>query len=134
MQTICKNNFSTLSINFNKSPSFVDSYMQKLRKAMESRQAKLITGFFMALALLAVSQGVFAFTTPSTGSFGYNVYDIAINKIASGPIGFVGGAWLIAMGSTKMNEGWTRALPFILAGSCLIKLDEITQSLGATIF
>ncbi|EEE2139265.1 conjugative transfer protein TraE, partial [Salmonella enterica subsp. enterica serovar Beaudesert] len=33
-----------------------------------------------------------------------------------------------------MNEGWTRALPFILAGSCLIKLDEITQSLGATIF
>ncbi|HDV8101519.1 conjugative transfer protein TraE (plasmid) [Escherichia coli] len=134
MQTICKNNFSALSINFNKSPSFADSHMQKLRKAMQSRQAKLITAFFMALALLAVSQGVFAFTTPSTGSFGYNVYDIAINKIASGPIGFVGGAWLIAMGSTKMNEGWTRALPFILAGSCLIKLDEITQSLGATIF
>ena len=130
MQTICKTNFSALSINFNKSPSFVDSHMQKLRKAMESRQAKLITAFFMALAL----QGVFAFTTPSTNSFGYNIYDIAINKIASGPIGFVGGAWLIAMGSTKMNEGWTRALPFILAGSCLIKLDEITQSLGATIF
>ena len=130
MQTICKTNFSALSINFNKSPSFVDSHMQKLRKAMESRQAKLITAFFMALALLAVSQGVFAFTTPSTNSFGYNIY----NKIASGPIGFVGGAWLIAMGSTKMNEGWTRALPFILAGSCLIKLDEITQSLGATIF
>ncbi|HDC4529264.1 TPA: conjugative transfer protein TraE, partial [Enterobacter cloacae] len=62
MQTICKNNFSALSINFNKSPSFVDSHMQKLRKAMQSRQAKLITAFFMALALLAVSQGVFAFT------------------------------------------------------------------------
>lgn len=134
MQTICKNNFSALSNNFNKSPSFVDSHMQKLRKAMRSRQAKLITAFFMALALLAVSQGVFAFTAPSADSFGYNIYEIAINKIARGPIGFVGGAWLIAMGSTKMNEGWTRALPFILAGSCLIKLDEITQSLGATIF
>ena len=41
MQTICKNNFSALSININKSPSFVDSHMQKLRKAMESRQGEI---------------------------------------------------------------------------------------------
>ncbi|EAT0258223.1 conjugative transfer protein TraE [Salmonella enterica] len=134
MQTVCKNNFAALSLHLSKPANKANPVMAKLRELMDTRQAKVVTALFMFLALLVFSQGVFAFTTPSTGSFGYNVYDIAINKIASGPIGFVGGAWLIAMGSTKMNEGWTRALPFILAGSCLIKLDEITQSLGATIF
>lgn len=133
MQTVCKNNFGSLTHSA-KTKATGKYALAKLRSFMESRQAKYITAIFMALALGVISQGVFAFSTPSTGSFGYNVYDIAINKIASGPIGFVGGAWLIAMGSTKMNEGWTRALPFILAGSCLIKLDEITQSLGAIIF
>lgn len=131
MVTLCKNNFTFLSEAKNKKAS--NNAPSKLDKLMQSRTAKFATAAFMMLALLAISQGVFAFSTPATGSFGYNVYDIAINKIASGPIGFVGGAWLIAMGSTKMNEGWTRALPFILAGSCLIKLDEITQSLGAII-
>ncbi|PXW50356.1 hypothetical protein DFO55_12427 [Grimontella sp. AG753] len=134
MQTVCKNNFVDLSLQFSKPVSEVNPALAKLRELMETRLARFITAFFMVLTLLLVSQGVFAFTTPATGSFGYNVYDIAINKIASGPIGFTGGAWLIATGSTKMNEGWTRALPFILAGSCLIKLDEITQSLGAIIF
>jgi hypothetical protein len=134
MQTVCRNNLVALSLHKNKSVNGNSRVLVKLRKVMETKLAKVVTAFFMVLALLLVSQGVFAFETPATGSFGYNVYDIAINKIASGPIGFVGGAWLIAMGSTKMNEGWTRALPFILAGSCLIKLDEITQSLGAIIF
>lgn len=103
------------------------------KKAKESKVAKFITFAAMGVAVLAVGDAAHAFTTPATGSFGYNIYDIAINKVAKGPIGFVGGGWLIATAATKMNEGWVRALPYAIGGSCLIKLDELTTSLGALI-
>jgi len=107
--------------------------VDKLKKAKDSKVVKIITLTAMGIAVLAVGDAAHAFTTPSAGSFGYNIYDIAINKVAKGPIGFVGGGWLIATAATKMNEGWVRALPYAIGGSCLIKLDELTTSLGALI-
>lgn len=130
MLTVCKNNFTQLAAA--KSITRM-SVMAILREKMNSRGGRFTSAFFMILAAMVISQGAFAWTIPVTGSFGYNIYDIAMNKVANGPIGFTGGAWLIAMGATKMNEGWMRALPFILGGSCLIKVGELTQSLGAII-
>lgn len=130
MLTVCKNNFTQLAAA--KSITRM-SVMAILREKMNSRGGRFTSAFFMILAAMVISQGAFAWTIPATGSFGYNIYDIAMNKVANGPIGFTGGAWLIAMGATKMNEGWMRALPFILGGSCLIKVEELTQSLGAII-
>lgn len=104
-----------------------------LKQVKNSKVTKVITLAAAGLAVLAVGDAAHAFTTPAAGSFGYNIYDIAINKVAKGPIGFVGGGWLIATAATKMNEGWVRALPYAIGGSCLIKLDELTTSLGALI-
>ncbi|EKY3179882.1 conjugative transfer protein TraE [Cronobacter turicensis] len=131
MTTICQNNFAELTIS--KPVADDASFMTKLRNGFATPQGKLVTALFMVLAAMVCSQGAFAWTTPATGSFGYNIYDIAINKIANGPVGFVGGGWLIAMAATKMNEGWVRALPYAIGGSCLIKVEELTQSLGALI-
>ncbi|AKF40306.1 Conjugative transfer protein TraE [Yersinia bercovieri ATCC 43970] len=74
-----------------------------------------------------------AWTAPTAGDFGYQIYDVGINKIAKGPIGFAGGAFLIAAGAMKINESWPKAIAFVLAGSCLIKVEELTTSLGALI-
>ncbi|MCL6336318.1 conjugative transfer protein TraE [Pectobacterium carotovorum subsp. carotovorum] len=130
MSAICKNNFqAAFSPKVDQKPGL----QAKCEQFFASPYARIITFFFFALAFMAFSQDVFAWTTPAAGSFGYNVYDIAVNKIAKGPIGFVGGGWLIATGATKMNEGWMRAVPYVLGGSCLIKVDEMTQTLGALI-
>lgn len=99
----------------------------------EKKIAKFLTLFSLTLVALVIGDAAHAFTTPAAGSFGYNIYDIAINKVAKGPIGFVGGGWLIATAATKMQEGWMRALPYAIGGSCLIKVDELTTSLGALI-
>ncbi|MBB6117759.1 hypothetical protein F4826_004738 [Rahnella inusitata] len=108
-------------------------YKVRFRSERDKKIAKFLTLFSLALAALVIGDAAHAFTTPAAGSFGYNIYDIAINKVAKGPIGFVGGGWLIATAATKMNEGWVRALPYAIGGSCLIKVDELTTSLGALI-
>ncbi|CAH6291441.1 MULTISPECIES: conjugative transfer protein TraE [Citrobacter] len=130
MTTVCKNNFQELQ--WHKSADNKLSYWARIREYLtHSPQARLITLFFLTLAGLVICQQAIAFGTPAAGSFGYNVYDIAFNKIATGPVGFVGGGWLIATAATKMNEGWTRALPYAIGGSCLFKVEELTTSLGA---
>lgn len=131
MSTICKTNF--LSAFAPKPVASKSTLLLRVEQLFSSREARVLTAFFVVLAALTISQEVFAWTKPTTGSFGYNIYDIAVEKVAKGPIGFVGGGWLIALGATKLNEGWTRALPFIVGGSCLIKVEDLTTSLGALI-
>lgn len=131
MSTICKNNF--LSAFAPKPVTSKSPLLMRFEQLFSSREARVLTSFFIVLAALTISQEVFAWTKPTSGSFGYNIYDIAVEKVAKGPIGFVGGGWLIALGATKLNEGWTRALPFIVGGSCLIKVEDLTTSLGALI-
>lgn len=131
MSTICKNNFLTAFAP--KPVASKSTLLMRCEQLFSSREARVLTAFFVVLAALTISQEVFAWTKPTTGSFGYNIYDIAVEKVAKGPIGFVGGGWLIALGATKLNEGWTRALPFIVGGSCLIKVEDLTTSLGALI-
>lgn len=129
--SVVRNNFAELQFSEAKQQSSLVQYIRDFMN--KSKIAKAMTYSSFAMAAATVSSTAIAFSAPAAGDFGYNIYDIAVNKVADGPIGFVGGMWLIAQGSTKLNEGWTRALPFILGGSCLIKLQEITTSLGALI-
>lgn len=131
MSTICKNNFHA-AFSANKA-EHKSTFIARCEAFFRTREARFVTAFFVVLAALVVSQGAFAWQTPTAGSFGYNIYDITVNKVASGPIGFVGGGWMIALGATKLNESWTRALPYVVGGSCLIKIEDLTQSLGALI-
>ena len=130
MLTVSKNNFHSLQTS-KPSETAKNLWVQTREYLVNSPSARLATLFFLTLAGFVICQQANAFNEPSTGSFGYNVYDIAFNKIATGPVGFVGGGWLIATAATKMNEGWTRALPYAIGGSCLFKVQELTTSLGA---
>ncbi|MDE9429893.1 conjugative transfer protein TraE [Xenorhabdus bovienii] len=93
----------------------------------------IIPRLCIGLLLTLIPVVAMAWKAPAVGDFGYQIYDVAINKVAKGPIGFAGGAFLIAAGATKMNESWPKALGLVLAGSCLIKVEELTTSLGALI-
>ncbi len=93
---------------------------------------------FFGMAAFAIaffaSPAAFAVTAPTTGSFAYDIYDIGINDILKGPIGFVGGVGAIVFGAVEAIRG--RALNSIapvLGGAALIKADAITSSLGLNI-
>ncbi len=84
--------------------------------------------------LIASSPALAITTAPATGSFAYDVYDIAINQILKGPIGFVCGASAIVIGAVcAIQQKIMSAVPAILGGAALMKADAITASLGALV-
>lgn len=87
---------------------------------------------FMATALVLGLSGVSsAITAPVAGSFAYDVYDIGVNKILQGPIGFVGGVMAIVVGAiAAIRAQIMLAIPAILGGAVILKADAITTSLG----
>jgi len=89
----------------------------------------------MFVAGLLYAGDVLAWTTPTSGSFLYDAYDLAVNKILKGPIGFILGMGCTAFGGSRVvglhDRGSVPAgIGTLLFGGCLIKLDSITQSLG----
>jgi len=80
------------------------------------------------------ASAVFAFSSPSEGGFAYDLYDIAVNKILKGPVGFVGGVASIVLGAISLVAGrYLTAIPAVLGGAVLLKADTIVSSLGYTI-
>ena len=92
-----------------------------------------ITLCFMTCAVLALvlAGPALAIDVPEADSFAYDVYDLTVNKILSGPIGFVAGLAGVALGAIlAMQQRIMGAFPAILGGAVLIKAGSITESLG----
>lgn len=92
----------------------------------------------IALMLLTMAAGSIlvglaeAITAPAATAFAYTVYDVAVNNVLKGPIGFVGGVGAIAMGVGNAFQG--KIIPMalcLLGGGALIKADSIVTSMGA---
>ena len=108
------------------------------------KRAKKIWGFikrhkleltYMA-GLVIIPAAVQAWTNAgwNSGTFAYDVYDIAVNKIAKGPIGFVTGAGCLAGGVfSAIRSAWVPAIAMAVGGGLIYKLDTIAKSLGFTI-
>jgi len=100
-----------------------------LRTTALPRRADLM----LALLLVFAASTATAFTTPAVGDFGYDVYDIVVNQILNGPIGFIGGVALIVLGVTKIMTNWMLTILCIIAGTMLIRAEDMVMTLGATI-
>ena len=74
-----------------------------------------------------------AFNAPAAGSFAYTVYDVAINHMLNGPIGFVGGVAAMALGAIMaIQQRITLAIPCILGGAALLNAESMVTTLGMT--
>ena len=92
-------------------------------------------GLFVLAALFVAfgAGGAFAFTPPSTGSMAYEIYDIAVNDILNGPIGYVAGLGMISFGlyAGVMGKGQiSTSILSILAGGAVANAEGITNTLG----
>jgi len=89
-----------------------------------------VTGYAVCISAGAA----LAITAPSSGDFAYDVYDIAVNKILAGPIGFVGGAGAMAVGAVMaIQQKIFAAVPCILGGAVMLNADSLVTSLGMII-
>lgn len=74
-----------------------------------------------------------AFTAPASGSFAYTVYDVAINQMLNGPIGFVAGVGAMALGAVMaIQQKIMLAIPCILGGAVLLNAESLVTTLGMT--
>lgn len=71
---------------------------------------------------------------PAAGDFGYEFYDIAVNGMLNGPIGFVAGIVAIVIGAAAaIQQRVLLAVPSILGGVALINAENMMNSLAATL-
>ncbi len=102
-----------------------------IKKENEIRTSWMATAAVVAAAVL-YSGAAEAITAPAAGSFAYDIYDVAVNSILKGPIGFVAGIAAIVLGAISAIKGqMMMAFPAILGGAALIKADTIVTTMGA---
>jgi len=95
---------------------------------------KLMLFMVISLAVLMFCSAAIAIVAPASGTFAYDVYDVAVLKMLQGPIGFVGGVAAMIIGAVLAIQGKIMgAIPSICGGAVLLKADALVTSLGAII-
>lgn len=88
---------------------------------------------FGATCLIAASRAD-AFNAPAAGTFAFDIYDIGINQILKGPIGFAAGVGsMVAASVMAIRQMLLPAAATVLGGAFLLKADSVVASLGAMI-
>ena len=105
---------------------------QRLFAGLDSPRRTVGLALLLVAALL-ISSVAAAFTAPAAGDFGYDVYDIVVNQILNGPIGFIGGLFLIVFGATQIMKNWVLTILCIIAGTVLIRAEALVVTLGAVV-
>ena len=106
-----------------------------IKKFMKNIKKNRKTVVFVASGmLLASASSALAIGVPAAGSFAFDVYDIAVNRILDGPIGFVGGVGAMAVGAVcAIQQKVFEAVPCILGGAVLLNADSLVTSLGMVV-
>ena len=100
------------------------------QKSTVSRQS-LVALIVVAVVLLGSALPSFAITAPASGSLFYDVYDIVVNSMLKGAIGFVAAILVLMMGIGLFFM--QKIIPGVIAVVCaalVIKADAIVTSLG----
>lgn len=104
-----------------------------LPAGLQQKKTIAALSVFGATCLLATTRAD-AFTTPAVGTFAYDIYDIGVNQILKGPIGFSAGVGsMVAAAIMAIRQMLLPAAATVLGGAFLLKADSVVTSLGAII-
>lgn len=75
-----------------------------------------------------------AFTAPTAGDLGFEIYDVVVNQMIDGPIGILASVLAFAFGAfSLLRGGYLSGVMSVVAGIALFTADDVVQSLGALI-
>ncbi len=93
---------------------------------------RCFTAFVMLVLTFLVAGGAHAITAPATGSLFYDAYDIVINNMLKGAVGFVAAILIFALSiGLFLMQKVIPGIVGIVCAAILIKADAIVASLGA---
>ena len=112
---------------------FVEKCSNLYWKVLEPKTSKRIGFALMAFGAMVLSARLaLAFSAPAAGSFAYTVYDVAINQMLNGAIGFVAGVSAMVLGAVMaIQQKIMLAIPCILGGAVLLNAETLVTTLGA---
>jgi len=101
--------------------------MQRFRKRLNATTS-------MSLLALMQTGNALAMTVPAQGSFAYDLYDIGVNQILLGPVGFTGGvACMCVAAILAIRQMILPAAGVVLGGAFLLRANTVVESIGALI-
>ncbi len=106
---------------------------QSNRQTQHKKEVGIVAFMLAAVAMLIIPEGAWAFATPVAGSFGYEVYDVGVNMILKGPIGFMAGVLFIVYGGFQVLKSWMMGIGAILIGALIVRADAMVTTLGALV-
>jgi len=122
--------------------SMIDKIKTKLETLKDKVYGKLEDPTFnrrLGIAMMAFGAVILgakiaaAFTAPAAGTFAYTVYDVAINQMLNGAVGFVAGVGAMALGAVMaIQQKVMLAIPAILGGAVLLNAESLVTTLGLT--
>ncbi len=90
------------------------------------------TAFTLAGLTFLMAGGAHAITAPTSGTLFYDAYDIVINSMLKGAVGFVAAILIFAMSiGLFLMQKVVPGIVGIVCAAILIKADTIVTSLGA---
>jgi len=120
----------------------IDKIKTKLETLKDKVYGKLEDPIFnrrLGIAMMAFGAVILgakiaaAFTAPAYGTFAYTVYDVAINQMLNGAVGFVAGVGAMALGAVMaIQQKVMLAIPAILGGAVLLNAESLVTTLGLT--
>ncbi len=105
-----------------------------MKSAINQQENQHLTVFITSIALLLLTTNAMAMPVPASGSFAYDLYDIGVNQILLGPIGFIAGvACMVFAAMLAIRQMILPAAGVILGGAFLLKADNVVQTIGVVI-
>ena len=93
---------------------------------------RLFTAFVLAGLTFLMAGGAHAITAPTSGTLFYDAYDIVINSMLKGAVGFVAAILIFALSvGLFLMQKVVPGIVGIVCAAILIKADTIVTSLGA---
>ena len=103
--------------------------LQRFRKPLN-----MATSMAAVLLSLMKAGNALAMTVPATGSFAYDLYDIGVNQILLGPVGFTGGvACMCVAAILAIRQMILPAAGVVLGGAFLLRANTVVETIGALI-
>ena len=106
----------------------------KITFIAESIKRKDIINKIIPLALgvlfFMIIGDAYGITAPDSSALAYDLYDVGVNKLLKGPVGFIGGMLGIVLAASQLPKNWVMSSLGILGSTALLKADSITTSLG----
>ena len=97
-------------------------------------KSPLKAAVMLTLLTMLCAGSALAMTTPAATSFAYDIYNIGVNQILLGPIGFVAGvAFIILAAVLALRNMYVPAGGIVLAAAFMLNADTVITSMGAMI-